>query len=146
MIRLALAVTLGALGACQSATAPGESDLALARQRWAQSNVRSYDYTISRSCFCTPESMRPVTVSVTNGIVTRQVYADTGGPVATAIPDFTTVDALFDVIDAAFARHADRVDASYDPIRGVPLSIWIDASFQMADEEFGYSVSAFRAR
>jgi hypothetical protein len=139
------AIVLGAVGACSSATAPGQTDLALAKQRWALSNIRSYDYVISRSCFCTTESMRPVTVTVTNGVVTSQVYSDTGEPVATAIPDYSTVDALFDVVDAAFARHADRVDALYDPVNGVPLHIWIDASFQMADEEFGYGVSAFHA-
>lgn len=141
-----MGVALVALMACSSTTAPGEHDLALARQRWALSNIRSYDYVIARSCFCTAESMRPVTVTVTNGVVTRQVYADTGEPVAAAIPDYSTVEALFDVIDAAHARHADRVEASYDPVRGVPLSIWVDASFQTADEEFGYGVSAFRAR
>ena len=73
-------------------------------------------------------------------------YADTGEPVLTAIPDFSTIDAFFDVVEAAYARHADRVDATYDPASGVPISIWIDASFQTADEEFGYSVRAFRPR
>lgn len=137
---------LAEVGACSSTTAPGETDLALARQRWALSNVRSYDYTASRSCFCAPASLRPITVTVTNGVVTRQVYADTGEPVPTAIPDFSTIDAFFDVVEAAYARHADRVDATYDPASGVPISIWIDASFQTADEEFGYSVRAFRPR
>lgn len=120
--------------------------MALARQRWALSNTRSYDYMISRSCFCTADAQRPVTVSVTNGIVTRQVYADTGEPVATVIRDYGTIEALFDIVAAALARHADRVDASYDPVRGVPINIWIDTSFQTADEEFGYNVSVFHAR
>ena len=137
---------LGGVGACSATTAPGETDLALARRRWALSNVQSYDYTASRSCFCAPASLRPITVTVSNGVVTRQVYADTGEPVPAAIPDFSTIDAFFDLVDAAYARHADRVDATFDPASGVPISIWIDTSFQTADEEFGYSVRAFHQR
>lgn len=144
--RFVLVAAVGVLGACTSATAPGETDLALARQRWALSNVRSYDYTIQRECFCAPAWTLPVTVTVTNGLVTGQVYADTGLPVPEFIPDFTTVDALFGVVERAYTDHADGVTASYDPTTGVPLSIAIDPSFHTADEEVSYSVSMFHAR
>ena len=145
-IGFGLLVLLGSMSACSALTSPEQSDLARAKQRWALSNIRSYDYVIARSCFCAPTSLRPVTVTVTNGVVTRQVYSDTGEPVATTIPEYGTIEALFDVIGSAFAQRADRVDATYDPATGVPLSVWIDSNFQMADEEFGYSVSAYHAR
>lgn len=144
-ITFALGIVVTALGACTNTTAP-ESDLALARQRWALSNIRSYDFTASRSCFCAPQSLRSVTVSVTNGVVIRRVYADTGEPAPASESEFSTVEALFDIVQAALAQHAAVVDASYDPALGVPMSISIDGSFQIADDEVGYYVSAFHSR
>ena len=144
--KMAVIIALGALGACRSATAPEEHDLALARERWAESGIRSYDYVVQRSCFCAPAFVRPITVSVTNGVVTREVFADTGEPVTNSVLDFGTVESLFAVVDTAVARHVDRIDASYDPVSGVPVSISIDPSFQTADEEVSYVVSVFRAR
>ncbi len=143
--RLILFAALGTLHACSSTTAP-ERDLADAKARWALSNVRSYEYVVSRSCFCTPDALRPVTVSVTDGVVTRRVYADTGALVPATTSDFTTIEALFAVVEGAYARHADRVEASYDPVRGVPLRISIDGSVRIADDEFFITVSSFRAR
>lgn len=133
-IALGLSIAFGALDACTDVTAP-ESQLALARQRWALSNISSYDFTASRSCFCAPQSLRSVTVSVTNGVVTQRVYADTGEPVPASESEFSTVEGLFDIVQAALARHAALVDASYDPALGVPLSISLDGNFQIADDE-----------
>ena len=134
------------LGACDITTAPGESELAQARQRWTLSNIRSYDYTASRSCFCAPASLRSITVTVTNGVVTARVYAGSGEPVPAADSEFSTVEAWFGVVQAALARHADLVDVKYDPALGVPLSIAIDGSFQAADDEVTYSLGNFRVR
>ena len=144
-ITFGVAIAFSALGACTNATAP-ESDLAVARQRWALSNIRSYDFTASRSCFCGPPSLRPVTVSVTNGVVTRRIYADTGESAPASESEFSTVEALFAIVQAAVARHAALVDASYDPALGIPLRISIDGSFQVADDEVSYSVKGFHAR
>ena len=139
-------VALGALDACRTTTAPQESDLAQARQRWAVNGIRSYEFTGALSCFCTTESMRAVTVSVTDGVVTRRVYADTGAPMAASNTTFSTGEALFELIGSAIARHAAVVDVTYDPVRGVPTRIAIDGSFQVADDEVYYGISDFRTR
>jgi hypothetical protein len=140
-------ITVGTVIACSSSTAPEQRDLALARQRWVLGNVRSYEYVGRRSCGeCWPDAVRPIIVTVTDGVVTRRVYADTGEPVTSSVTDFTTVEALFAVVEAAYARHAALVDASYDPISGVPLSIYIDGNLQTVDDEVGYYVSAFHSR
>jgi hypothetical protein len=68
-ITMGMALALSALSACRASTAPEESDLAQARQRWALNTVRSYDFTGAVSCFCTTDALRAVTVSVTDGVV-----------------------------------------------------------------------------
>lgn len=141
MVRFA---ALSAFVACTSATAPQQTDLAVARQRWALSNVRSYNYTVYRFCECPPEWSQGITVSVSNGIVTSRINATTGQPAASS-DVFSTIDALFDTVDAAIAGHADYVNASYDSVTGVPLRISIDRSFQVIDDEYWLTVANFRA-
>ena len=132
--------------ACTSATAPQETDLAIARQRWLLSSVQSYDYTIYRSCECPLEWRQGITISVSNGVVTRRTNVTTGAPASESATGFTTIDALFDIVAKAIAQHADLVIASYDPITGVPLHIAIDGSVQIADDEYALTVDNFRAR
>ena len=132
--------------ACTSATGPQESDLAIAKQRWLLSGVRAYDYTIYRSCECPPEWSQGITISVSNGVVTRRTNATTGAPASESATGFTTIDALFDIVATAIAQHADLVSAAYDPSTGVPLHIAIDGSFKTADDEYELTVANFRAR
>ena len=139
-------IALGVVIGCNSSTAPDQHDLALARQRWALGNVRSYEYVGRRSCECGTDAVRPIAVTVTDGVVTRRVFADTGDPVSTLATQFATVEALFALVKAAYARHAALVYASYDPVTGVPVVISIDENLQTVDDEVGYVVSAFYSR
>src|SRR5947209_7426436 len=86
-------VALGALWGCGSITAPEAHDLAQARQHWALSNIRSYEFTASRSCFCAPASLRPIKVVVTDGVVTQRVYAGSSEEVPDSPSEFSTVEA-----------------------------------------------------
>ncbi len=65
-----------------------------------------------------------------DGLALAEIYADV-----------STIDALFDVIDSA--GEAEVVTVSYDAELGYPTEIYIDESFQMADEEMRYLVSDF---
>jgi hypothetical protein len=140
-----------ALAACRveggSPTEPDGLELAMARLRWAQTAPEAYQITVSHSCFCPVEVVRPVIVTVRDGQVESRRYAETGAEVdprfATAFP---TVDELFGVIEGAIARHAERVDAVYDPARGFPISVVIDGSADIADDESFYSIRDFIVR
>lgn len=74
------------------------------------------------------------------------VYADSGEPASAAATTYGTVEVLFDLIERALAQHAEVVDVSYDPARGVRISIAIDGSRQIADDEVLYTVFAFTPR
>ena len=91
-------------------------------------------------CFCTPETTGPWTVRVEDGRVTR-VSGPTPGMAPTGGPK--TVAALFGEIREARRVGADSVAVTYDPTDGHPVSLRIDRSFQMADEEVAYEITAF---
>jgi hypothetical protein len=139
-----LAVVLAAaLSGCVGPLAPSDVERSLddARDRWRSQGIASYQFQVSRLCFCAPDARRPLTVVVQRGQVVSMTDAETGAPV-TGDPFMpVTVDGLFAAIDDAIKRDADQIDVRYDPQLGYPLEIAIDYSQQMADEEVTYFAS-----
>jgi hypothetical protein len=138
----AIALLLTAV-ACADATSPGASDpaapsptstgpptdLADARATWQAAAVGSYSLSIKNGCFCVLQDYR--TVIADDGTVQKGAPED-------YLPQ--TVDDLFDIIQKGYDDNAVTVDVAYNDV-GVPLSIFIDRSKQIADEEIGYTVA-----
>jgi hypothetical protein len=88
-----------------------------------------------------------VVVTVRNGQVESRRYEDTGADVpAEFAPAYPTVDGLFAVIEEAIAEQAAAVDVLYDAARGFPVSIQIDGSPMIADDEMFYGTRNFVVR
>jgi hypothetical protein len=114
---------------------------------WQSQNLTSYDFTLERQCFCPEDWRGPVNITVRNGKVTSVTYVS-NGQTATAekFGDVDTIEELFSVIRDAyegknsFDQKAETVNVTYHPEMGYPLTIYIDVSQMMADEEQGYTV------
>ena len=130
----------GAFSPTTSNTAQPETPQAL----WESQDIDSYHYTLQVGCFCPPEVREPVIIEVVNGEVASITYAVDG---TAANPEFfeqyNTVDKLFTVINDAEAQDPARSEITYDETYGVPLSVTIDLSEQIADEEIYLTVSDF---
>lgn len=132
----------GALPGLAPAGDPGESAYA----QWQAQDLDSYRYTLQVGCFCIEEMRRPVVIEVQDGVVAGLTYADDGSAADPALFErYTSVEALFAVIEEAAAQDPARLDVVYDQTTGVPLSVDIDISEQMADEELYLAVSNFEA-
>ena len=132
----------GALPGGASAEEPGDSALA----QWQAQDLNSYRYTLQVGCFCLQEMTRPVVIEVRDGALAGITYADDGSPADPALFEpYTSVEALFTIIDEAAAQDPARLDVVYDQTTGVPLSVDIDISEQMADEELYLDVLNFEA-
>ena len=118
-----------------------EAELAAARARWAELDVR--DYTMEQTVVAQlVDYVGPFTVAVTDGVVSDVAYAASALSEADAPPadvEVATVEDIFDLIERSIGV-ADEVRVTYDAETGVPTDVWIDESFQMADEEIGYTV------
>ncbi len=113
------------------------------REIWTANGIANYQYTFRRSCECLPEE--DIVVTVQNGEVAAAVYTPSGEAVSMErMADLDTVEDLFDLIQAAIERPADRVQVQYDPNYGHPANIYIDYDFQVADEEVSYKISKFQ--
>ena len=103
--------------------------------------MTSYEYILSRQCFCPPSFMSPVRVRVENGVVTSRVFDNVSDSILGEARDaFPDVDGLFGVIAAAYDRTAHRVDVTFDPETGEPLVVYIDHNENILDEELGFRV------
>jgi hypothetical protein len=129
--------------ACSSALGPVRNDLATARASWATMITAPYSFTFSRSCFCASEFLRPVHISVADGVVTQAVFVDTGEPVATPLSEIETIDDLFDEIQAAIDADAFEIIATFDSRLGHPISVSIDYIENAIDDEMTFQVSDF---
>ena len=131
---------------CSSITG-AESDFERAHVRWSSRRPAAYDYTMRLSCFCGSEVTRPVVIVVRGNLVESRTYADNGAPVPAQYDIvFPTIDGLFDTIQKAFDQRAARVDVSYDPAMGYPVSIALDGATNVADDESSYTLSNFPVR
>jgi Family of unknown function (DUF6174) len=145
MAAAAAVLLTGALSATAQAQAPthpvdphivdgtAQQQLNAARQRWQAAHVGDYHFTVERLCFCAPASRGPATIVVRDG-------APLAPPAAFA--DVATVPRLHAVVQKAINDQVERLDVTYDA-RGVPLSISIDVSSMIADEETAYRITDF---
>lgn len=121
---------------------PGQPAVA----RWEAQGLDSYRYTVQVGCFCVEEMRRPVVIEVRDGAVASMTYADDGSAADPALFEpYASVEALFGIIDDAAAQEPARLDVTYDQTTGVPLSVTIDISEEMADEELYLEVTGFEA-
>jgi len=133
------------LGACGTSLGPVDDrlvDLLANQARWDSSGPASYVYGVERLCFCSPDYLGPVRVTVVNGVAVEHVYIDSGLDVPPTIAQaFPTVDGLFALLRSAIESDAFEITVTYDPTLGVPLDFWIDYNQMLADEELGMQVT-----
>ena len=118
------------------------AELAANRAKWRSANLQSYEFTYGQECFCPPEILREVIVTVTDGAVSATRYADDNSPADPKLG--MTVDDFFDMIAAGIARHAAQVSVQYDPDFGYPAGIFNDPSTMIADDEWVYVLHDLR--
>ena len=145
MRRLAVFAVVLLLGCDKSPLEQSSDELREARALWQEQGITSYQFELRYGCFCPPEVVRPVTITVINGVMTSMVYADSG----TAAPPGLhsgrqTFEQIFAQVDTTISQKPVSLTVQYDPMRGFPATIVVDHSRQMADDEWQLRVSAFQ--
>ena len=146
LVTLLIAVTAVVLLGGPLAVAPGGLDGPQRPQAlWEAQGYDHYRYTLQVGCFCMTDVTRPVVIEVRDGAAVSITYADDGSPADPALfARYDAIDDLFTVIDEAASQNPARLDVTYAEETGVPLSVAIDISEQMADEELYLTVSDFQ--
>ncbi|MBN2074020.1 MAG: hypothetical protein JW762_00580 [Dehalococcoidales bacterium] len=131
-----------------SCTSPVPRELTDNENLWKDQELENYDFTLERHCFCPEDWRGPVNIKVRNGTSVSVTYLSDGSTVTEGkFENVDTIDKLFTLLNNAFAgqgdfdQKADSVDVTYDEQMGYPVTLYIDVSQQMADEEQGYTVT-----
>lgn len=139
MSRLPALSALMLLAGCTS-TDPraGQDALASARARWASAGPADYAMTEARQWYCPtqPELRGPFRVTVRGGAVVGAILDGEAVPADRAL----SAEDLFEQVERASARRADRVDVTYHPTLGYPTSLQMDQDVREVHDDMGYTV------
>jgi len=141
--RIAVLVALSAGCQTHAASCPDDPSAAAAYAAWTARHLTDYRFVWQRTCFCLPDAVQPIVVTVHHGeIVSATDRA--GTPVSADIRnDLLTIDALYRRAAAARCTADEvRVTASQD---GVPANFFIDPRRGVADDEYSVAISEFSA-
>ncbi len=135
---LLLALTFACGGSVTGPRKAAQQALDAARSRWAAIGLTDYDFDYQASCFCGPEMLRPVVVQVRGGTITAVLDKETNAP-RTPLSNWYTIPGLFDRIQGWIDLPANTLDASYDPVTGVPTSVSVDPIRNAIDDETAFT-------
>lgn len=146
--RFSLAIALFVVAACGDGflvSSRFDATLRMARARWENSGVDSYEMTLRRLCFC--GFVEPVRVTVADGVVVSRIVLRTGDPLPTEYaPYYPDVPGLFAIIEHARATGADDLATEFDASYGFPAEIDIDWIENAVDDEVAYRTEGFAVR
>jgi hypothetical protein len=135
------ALLLLAAGAAQT---PGRKtgELARAKQRWTDTGIRDYQFTISRVCEC--ENEGPMRVVVKNGAVSSARYTPGGQAVGPErLQDVPSIDALFDQMIANNTLPRGRVTWRPNKDYFYPEKAHVERHVSMYDSDVSYWLQDF---
>jgi hypothetical protein len=139
-IRMALVLALGA-AACSSPFSPHEVRvLAAARAQWGQRPFADYTFEARRGCFCLPEQVGPVQITVRQGAIESVTLLETDEPVDPTY--WFTIEELFERIPSwAEYDGVEDVSVEYDPTLGFPSRVEVRPDEGIADAGETYIIS-----
>jgi hypothetical protein len=141
VLQIALAAAVAVLGGC-STTEPSATEAAAlngARERWEARRLASYRFELQRSCFCEPEAVAPLRITVAGNTIVETLDVRTGQGRPGRSEFALTVDELFDVVEDAIRRRAHHLLVRYHPEYGYPTHVAIDYDRMMVDEEVQFT-------
>lgn len=144
-ILVALGLLLTACAGSGKEGARPVTDYPEAMALWQSKSVAGYEVTIEQTCFCPPDLLQPMRVTVRQG----KVIDIEGLEQPLNHPEVLderrlTIEGLLGLI-AESSDTASKLVVQYDQHYGFPVRLEIDGSPFIADDEFSYRLSDFQA-
>ncbi len=117
-------------------------DLMEARALWDDQGISDYTYVLAFTCFCDPDLLRRVVISVTGVGVQSVIYEDTEEPVpADLLANYPSIDGLFDELESFIDQGPSSMTVEFSPENGMPTQADIDFDDGADDDELGITAS-----
>ena len=114
------------------------------RELWDSAGVTAYEYELALDCFCPPEVAGPFNVAVADGAAVEVARVTSPqDPVAVDEIMNGTIEAIFDFIGEN--ADADLLEVTYHAELGYPVTVVVDPSDGVLDDELSITVQSFRS-
>ena len=124
-----------------------KSPLEISRLKWKENKLNTYRFQFEWQCFCPPDYVAPVLVTVNQGAITKVVDVQSGQPVSlNRYKNYLTMEGLFDFVRSAIDENAIQIDVNYHPKYGFPTKAWIDWNRMVVDEEKGFLITELKQK
>jgi hypothetical protein len=121
-----------------------QAQLSNQRELWDTQGLTNYQYDITRSAYNVSPFNDLLRVTVSGGEIVEIFNLDQNEFVDMADYDaFGPIEITFNTINNALVDEADQISVEYDSIYGFPVSVFIDYSVQIVDEEYSVTVTNF---
>ena len=120
-----------------------QSKLDQNRKKWASAMMSNYQFNFRWLCYCTPEYVAPVNVTVRESRIDGVAFVESD--VSVAIEDlkrYRTIKGLFDLLQEGIDKNAHSISAEYHSELGYPVKVSIDYEEYTVDEEKGFEIDS----
>jgi hypothetical protein len=109
--------------------------------RWL-STSQNYEITFQQKCFCLPEYLRSMRLTVQNNTVASAIFVDDSSPVpASMLKNLPTVEKVFETVIEAESQPAEIIRIMFHRRHNYPTKVFIDYDTKIADEEIQWQLS-----
>ena len=140
---LILLFTIGCSSEDSVTLDPVEMELSNAIKKWNNSNINSYSYILTVSCYCLDTEPNKIEV-IDNKITKVNSNLVTPEQLNNDYWNVKTFDELFNIIDEKLKDDPFIFTLKFDQTYGFPIDIYFDMDEMIADEEIGYTISDFK--
>lgn len=132
--------------AADKSSGEAPESLQQAQALWNAKGPSTYQVTVTQTCYCPPDLRQPLRVSVSGGEVVEVKGLEQPVKQRDLLDNSRlTVAGLFRFIETSSARDPHRLKVEYDASFGFPHHIDYDGHKMIADDEFQYELTDFRA-
>ena len=120
-----------------------QSKLDQNRKKWMSKVVSNYQFNFRWECYCSPEYVGPVNISVRENRIDGAVFVENEVPVAVeGLERYRTIEGLFDLLQEGIDENAHTISAHYHSELGYPVKVSIDYEEDSVDEELGFEINS----
>ena len=114
--------------------------LDVARERWDERPFQDYVFETQHSCFCTPEMVGPVRITVRQGSIESVVLLETGSGVDSSL--WFTIEQFFALIPLFGDQNGvEEVEVEYDGTLWYPASVRVRYGEDVLDAGSNYTIT-----
>ena len=120
-----------------------QSKLDQNQRKWTSAMVSNYQFNFRWKCYCSPEYVDPVNISVRENRIDGAVFVEDEVPVAVeGLERYRTIEGLFDLLQEGIDENAHTISAHYHSELGYPVKASIDYEEDSVDEELGFDIDS----